>query len=56
LLFDVQDINKVFLIIKNTGFSIIEEETVFLQFWQNGCKYFNITGADREWLEFNRLL
>jgi catechol 2,3-dioxygenase-like lactoylglutathione lyase family enzyme len=54
--FDVDDIDKTFEEIKTAGFSVIEEQPVFLSFWKNGCKYFNITGPDGERLEFNQIL
>ncbi len=54
--FDVDDIDKTFTILKNAGYKIIEEAPVFLQFWKNGCKYFNIPGPDGERLEFNQVL
>jgi len=54
--FDVDDIDEAFKIIADGGFTIIEPEPVFLQFWKNGCKYFNITGPDGERLEFNQVL
>lgn len=54
--FDVSDIDETFRVIKQAGFNIIEEAPVFLQFWKNGCKYFNITGPDGERLEFNQIL
>jgi catechol 2,3-dioxygenase-like lactoylglutathione lyase family enzyme len=54
--FDVDDIDKTFAEIKAAGFSVIEEQPVFLSFWKNGCKYFNITGPDGERLEFNQIL
>lgn len=54
--FDVSDIDETFKVIKEAGFNIIEEAPVFLQFWKNGCKYFNITGPDGERLEFNQVI
>jgi lactoylglutathione lyase len=54
--FDVSDIDETFKVIKEAGFNIVEEAPVFLQFWKNGCKYFNITGPDGERLEFNQVL
>ncbi|MGN8067664.1 VOC family protein [Mucilaginibacter sp. SG564] len=54
--FDVSDIDETYAIIKDAGFNIMEEAPVFLQFWKNGCKYFNITGPDGERLEFNQVL
>ena len=54
--FDVPDIDEAFAVLKKAGFNVIEEAPVFLQFWKNGCKYFNITGPDGERLEFNQVL
>jgi catechol 2,3-dioxygenase-like lactoylglutathione lyase family enzyme len=54
--FDVADIDKAFAVVKKAGYNIIEKEPVFLQFWKNGCKFFNITGPDGERLEFNQVL
>ena len=54
--FDVADIDTTFSAIKNAGFNVMEKKPVFLQFWKNGCKYFNITGPDGERLEFNQVL
>lgn len=54
--FDVDDIDLTFEILKQAHFNILEETPVFLPFWKNGCKYFNITGPDGERLEFNQIL
>ena len=54
--FDVTDIDEAFKVITEAGFNVIEPEPVFLQFWEKGCKYFNITGPDGERLEFNQVL
>lgn len=54
--FDVADIDQTFSEIKNAGFNVLEPAPVFLAFWKNGCKYFNITGPDGERLEFNQVL
>ncbi|HEY6975071.1 MAG TPA: VOC family protein, partial [Chitinophagaceae bacterium] len=54
--FDVPDIDSAFAALKNAGFNVVEEAPVFLNFWKNGCKYFNITGPDGERLEFNQIL
>ena len=54
--FDVADIDATYATLKQAGFTILEPEPVFLQFWENGCKYFNITGPDGERLEFNQVL
>ena|ERR1022692_1790753 len=41
--FDVDDIDEALMELKNASFSIIENAPVFLPFWKNGCRYFNIT-------------
>jgi lactoylglutathione lyase len=54
--FDVNDIDLAYSTLKKASFHIIEEKPVFLPFWENGCKYFNILGPNGERLEFNQLL
>ncbi len=54
--FDVTDIDEAFNEMKNAGFTVLEASPVFLSFWKNGCKYFNVTGPDGERLEFNQIL
>ncbi len=54
--FDVEDIDEAFVLLNKASFKIIEPEPVFLPFWENGCRYFNIVGPDGERLEFNQIL
>ncbi|MDB5013086.1 MAG: hypothetical protein JWQ25_1288 [Daejeonella sp.] len=54
--FDVDDVDSTFQTLKNAGYRIVEEEPVFLSFWKQGCKYFNILGPDGEKLEFNEIV
>jgi len=54
--FDVDDIDATFNELRQASFNVLEEAPVFLAFWKNGCKYFNITGPDGERLEFNQIL
>ena len=54
--FDVDDIDETFTMLKNEGFTIPEDQPVFLNFWERGCKYFYIIGPDGERLEFCQLL
>lgn len=54
--FDVPDIEEAFNMLKAGGYHIFEEAPVFLHFWKNGCRYFNISGPDGERLEFNQVL
>jgi catechol 2,3-dioxygenase-like lactoylglutathione lyase family enzyme len=54
--FDVDDIEMAFNTLKLAGFTVLEEEPVFLAFWERGCKYFNVQGPNGERLEFNQIL
>ncbi len=54
--FDVDNIEIAFQTLTENGFHIMEDEPVFLNFWSNGCKYFNVLGPDGERLEFNQIL
>ena len=54
--FDVDDIDLTYSTLNDNAFNIIEPQPVFLNFWQKGCKYFNIMGPDGERLEFNQIL
>jgi lactoylglutathione lyase len=54
--FDVDDIDKAFKTIRGRGFTTLEEEPVFLPFWEKGCKFFHILGPDGERLEFNQVV
>ena len=54
--FDVSDIDQTYSILKEASFHVMEDQPVFLPFWENGCKYFNILGPDGERLEFNQIL
>lgn len=53
--FDVDNVDKTFAALKAASFQIIEDEPVYLPFWNKGCKYFNILGPDGERLEFNQI-
>ncbi|MGZ3751269.1 MAG: VOC family protein [Mucilaginibacter sp.] len=54
--FDVDDIDVAFTSLQEASFTILEPQPVYLPFWKNGCKYFNILGPDGERLEFNQVL
>ena len=54
--FDVDDIDATFDLLKSEGFSVVEDKPVFLNFWEKGCRYFNILGPDSERLEFCQIL
>jgi len=54
--FDVDDIDAAFATLKAAGYNIDEPAPIFLPFWKNGCKYFNVIGPDGKRLEFNQIL
>lgn len=54
--FGVHEIEKVYEELDQAGFDIIEEKPKFLNFWDNGCRYFNVLGPDNERLEFCEIL
>ena len=54
--FHVNDIDAAFEELKKAGFHVVEEAPVYLPFWKNGCRYFNMIGPDGERLEFNQIL
>jgi len=54
--FDVDDIAETYALLKNEGFTIVETQPMFLNFWEKGCRYFNILGPDGERLEFCQIL
>ena len=55
--FDVDDVDATFQTLsKDNTIKILEDKPVFLPFWKNGCKYFNILGPDGERLEFNEVV
>lgn len=54
--FDVLDINKAYQELEQAGFEILEDAPAYLDFWDNGVKYFNIRGPDNEKLEFIEII
>lgn len=52
---NVNNIDQVFQVLKYNGFQTIESSPVFLNFWDNGCKYFTIRGPMGEKIEFNEI-
>jgi lactoylglutathione lyase len=54
--FGVHDIQAVYEELDRAGFEIIEEKPRFLNYWDNGCRYFNVLGPDNERLEFCEIL
>lgn len=53
---NVTDIEKVFRMAKEKGFCILDEEIQFLPFWENGVKFFTLTGPNKEKIEFSQYL
>jgi lactoylglutathione lyase len=53
---DVSDIESAFQMIKQGGYTLLDEEIQFLPFWLNGVKFFTIKGPNEEKIEFCQIL
>lgn len=53
---DVTDIEDTYKYVTTLGYKAIEKDIQFLPFWENGVKYFTITGPDMEKIEFSQKL
>lgn len=49
---DVKDIDTLFELIKQKGFSLLDEHVNKLPFWENGVRFFTISGPNKEKIEF----
>lgn len=49
---DVKDIDRLFGLVKAKGFHLLDEHVNALPFWENGIKYFIISGPNNEKIEF----
>lgn len=54
--FDVDNIDEAFHSAINMGLDIVEPSPVQLNYWEKGCRYFNIIGPSGERLEFCEIL
>ena len=54
--FGVEDVDLAFAELKQAGYTIDEQAPVLLDFWEDGCRFFNVIGPDGERLEFNEIL
>ncbi|NML64027.1 VOC family protein [Hymenobacter sp. RP-2-7] len=54
--FDVDDIDEAYATLQAAGFTMLEPQPSFLNFWDRGCRFFNIAGPDGERLEFCQIL
>ena len=53
---DVKDIEKVYAMINQAGLNSTQDTVHFLPFWENGVKFFKITGPNCEVIEFSQIL
>lgn len=53
---NVTDIEKVFQMVKEQGFTMLDTEIQFLPFWEQGVKFFTILGPNKEKIEFSQYL
>lgn len=49
---DVKGIDALFEVIKNQNFCLLDKQVNQLPFWENGVKFFTITGPNKEKIEF----
>lgn len=53
---DVTDVEQVYQLIQKKEYPIVSDGIQFLPFWENGVKFFIITGPNEERIEFNQYL
>ncbi|WP_320128416.1 VOC family protein [uncultured Sphaerochaeta sp.] len=53
---DVNDIDKAYSLIREKGFTELEDGMQTLPFWANGVKFFTILGPNQEKVEFSQML
>lgn len=53
---NVVDIEQAYTELQAAGMEMLEDAPVYIDFWDNGSKYFNVRGPDGEKLEFNQIL
>lgn len=53
---DVTDVEKAWDAALEAGLTPIEKEIVFLPFWENGVRFFNVWGPNGEKVEFSQVL
>lgn len=53
---DVTNIDSAWQELTGAGLRVIENQPVFLPFWEHGVRYFTILGPDNEKVEFNERL
>lgn len=49
---DVKDIDRLFGLVKEKGLHLLDDHVNALPFWENGIKYFIISGPNNEKIEF----
>ena len=49
---DVKDIDSLFELMKQKNFSLLDEHVNKLPFWENGVRFFTISGPNKEKIEF----
>lgn len=52
LALDVNDIDNLFIQLKNEGYVMLHDKIQYLPFWTNGVKFFMIQGPNMERIEF----
>lgn len=53
---DVTDVEAIFRLMKEKGYTSPNQQIEFLPFWENGVRFFTITGPNGEKVEFSQYL
>ena len=53
---DVDDVEAAWEAVRAAGHTPLEDEVQFLPFWEEGVRFFNILGPNREKIEFSQML
>lgn len=53
---NVTDAQAALDLVKSQGFETLDQELQFRPYWENGCRFFNMEGPNKEVLEWNEIL
>jgi catechol 2,3-dioxygenase-like lactoylglutathione lyase family enzyme len=53
---EVNDVDRAFVELKNDGFTLLCDEIQFLQYWENGVRFFTVQGPNLEIIGFFQVL
>lgn len=53
---NVQDIDRALEDARANNLTVLEDDPIFLPFWERGVRYFTVRGPDGEKVEFNQII